>query len=139
MTRFRRPQGATFIECTVALVILGAAVLSAAQMTIAVMGQQREATQRQLARHEAANLLERLYALPDDQLVQWEADAGPWELSETARQSLPSVAAAATVTRESPTSTDMRLEVEIRWTNAADRPARPVRLVAWRHLTEMLP
>jgi Tfp pilus assembly protein PilV len=127
------------IECTVALVILGAAVLTAAQMTVAVTGQQRAATQRQLARQEAANLMERLFALPDQQLAEWKPDGGELALSEAARQWLPGVTVAVTVSDQDDLPNGKRIAIEIRWTNEADRAARPVRLVAWRYPGETQP
>jgi Tfp pilus assembly protein PilV len=139
MNRDRRRRGGMFIECTVALVILGAAVLTAAQMTVAVTGQQRTATQRQLARQEAANLMERLFALSDRQLAEWKPDEGQLALSEAARQWLPGVTAAVTVSSQDDPPSGKRIAVEIRWTNEADRVARPVRLVAWRYPGETQP
>jgi Tfp pilus assembly protein PilV len=140
MSRHRPPRGGIFLECSVALVILGAAVLAAAQMTVAVTGQQRAATQRQLARQEAANLLERLFALPDRELADWTADEVPLELSETARHWLPGAVATAAVTSpDDPPIPSRRIHVQVGWTDKAGRPARPVRLVAWRSLSEAQP
>jgi Tfp pilus assembly protein PilV len=139
MSKNRRRRGGMFIECTVALVILGAAVLTAAQMTVAVNGQQRAATQRQLARQEAANLMERLFALSDQQLAEWKPDEGQPALSEAARQWLPGVTAAVTVSGRDDPSRGIRIAVEIRWTSDAHRAARPVRLVAWRYSAETQP
>jgi Tfp pilus assembly protein PilV len=139
MSKNRRRRGGMFIECTVALVILGAAVLTAAQMTVAVTGQQRTATQRQLARQEAANLMERLFALSDQQLAEWKPDQGQPALSEAASQWLPGVTAAVTISSRDDPPSGKRIAVEIRWTNEADRAARPVRLVAWRYPGETQP
>jgi Tfp pilus assembly protein PilV len=147
MSRHRPPRGGILLECSVALVILGAAVLAAAQMTAAVTGQQRAATQRQLARQQAANLLEWLFALPDRELADWTTDEVQLELSETARQWLPGAVATATVASpdDPPDRTEgqaipgRRIQVQVGWTDKAGRPARPVRLVAWRSLSEAQP
>ena len=126
----RKRRGTTIVECTVAFVILTAALFSVAQMIAAVTVQQRAATQRQLARQEAANVMERLYALPDQDLKTHRIDES--ELSEVASRRLPGVEATATVTERDVPGAGKRIAVEIRWTNKAGRPARPVRLVAWR-------
>jgi Tfp pilus assembly protein PilV len=140
MNRMHSSRGTTFFECVVALVILGAAMLTVARMTVAVMGQQRDANLRQLARQEAANVMERLFHSMDDRPTAITAGNQPEiELSDTARRWLPGAAIAASVERVNESPPGHRIQVEIRWTDRAGQPARPVRLVAWRYDTERTP
>jgi Tfp pilus assembly protein PilV len=139
MNRYHKPRGATFIECMVALVILGAAILAAAQMTVTVMGQQRHAAQRQIARQEAANLMEEIFGLSDEELTKWASAGRELELSETARRWLPEAVATATVDTSNEPPSGKRIQVEIRWTDKSGQPVRPVQMVAWRFDRETQP
>ena len=139
MIRNRKPRGATFIECMVALVILGAAIVAAAQMTVTVMGQQRQATQRQLARQEAANLMEEVFGMSDQQLTEFASDGRDLELSETARRWLPEAVATARVATVEESPSGKRMQVEVRWTDKSGQPVRPVQIVAWRFDRETQP
>jgi prepilin-type N-terminal cleavage/methylation domain-containing protein len=139
MNKYRKPRGATFIECMVALVILGAALLAAAQMTVTVMGQQRHATQRQLARQEAANLMEEIFGLSQEGLTQWASAGRELELSETARNWLPEAVVTAAVDTVDESPPGKRIQVEVRWTDKSGQPARPVRMIAWRFDREAQP
>ena len=139
MNRYRKPRGATFIECMVALVILGAAILAAAQMTVTVMGQQRHAAQRQLARQEAANLMEEIFGLSDQQLTEMANDQRELVLSETARRWLPEAVVTATVDPVEEPPSGKRIQVEIRWTDKSGQSARPVQMIAWRFDRERQP
>jgi type II secretory pathway pseudopilin PulG len=135
----RKLRGATFIECMVALVILGAAIVVAAQMTVTVMGQQRQATQRQLARQEAANLMEDVFGMSDQQLTEFADDGRNLELSDTARRWLPEAVATARVETVEESPSGKRIQVEVRWTDKSVQPVRPVQIVAWRFDRETQP
>ncbi len=137
MTGHRKRRGMTIVECTLALAILVAAIYTGAQMILAVTLQQREAAQRQIARQEAANQMERMYVLTDEELKSGRIEDAA--LSETARQRLRGLEATATIVEVDGDPPGKRIAVEIRWTNKAGQPARPARLTAWRFQREATP
>ena len=133
----RTARGAMILESTVALVILGAAVISVSHLSVVLVAQQRSCLQRQLARQEAANLMERLHALPFADLTEDRVQSlAP---SPTTQRGLASLQHAVTVEDAGGMPRGRRIVVEVRWTNPAGRPAGPIRLTAWRYSPEQQP
>ena len=123
-------KGFTMIEVIAAIAVLAAAMVAVAQ-TVAVVARQRQRTERQtLAVQEAANLMERIYALPWNEVTQDQAVAA--RLSPAGRSRLPAAAVKVTVQASGDPPTEKRISVDIDWQEADGGRSRPVRLTAWR-------
>jgi prepilin-type N-terminal cleavage/methylation domain-containing protein len=126
----RRRPGFTLAEISVAVLVLAAALVAVAQTAIAVSRQQQSAERQAVALQAAANVMERLYALPWSRLLQAEADQ--ISLSPTARQRLPEARLVVTVTPSGESPPARRIEIELDWRTAPDGRSQPVRLTAWK-------
>lgn len=150
-------RGTTMVELLVAGVLLVALTAVCVQMLAVLAGHRRAVEQEQTAIREAANLMERLAAVPWDELTP--EGVRDVRLSEEARRALPggeleiSVTSSkfgeplagervagdrvAGVERSEPPVAQVpgakRILVSIRWQDRTGRFVRPVRLAAWRY------
>ncbi len=140
-TMKRQRTGTTVFEMTVAIVLLMAAVLSATQLIGASVNARRKADRRQLARYEAANLMERVAALPWAEVTNENLQA--WPLAEELQKQLPGARLQALVEEvavgESDTSEKKpplaalpakKITLAISWNGPAKSH---VRLMSWRY------
>lgn len=133
MKRNRR-RGMTLLETAAAAFILAVGVVGVAQVVALAATQRREAERRQIATTEAANLMERIAALPWEDVQPARLES--FTLSARARQVLPEAQLRAEV--EEVASKDdaiptKRISVAISWTAKSGERASPARLVAWRY------
>lgn len=124
-------RGSMLLETTVAIVILAAAIVAVAH-TMAVLTVQRQSAERQsLATQEAANLMERIYVLPVDEITAEKVSE--LELSATCRERLPEATLDIAVESLSAGPPAKRISIEIEWTGHGQVRSKPVRVTAWKH------
>ncbi len=127
----RPRRGSLLPEMAIATILLGAAMT----MTVQVLGHaarvRRDADHRQRATLEVGNLMERLAAIPFDELT--EARARGLTLSEATTRLLPNAELAVSVKDEKPAPdrASKRLAVRLRWRGRSGEWEAPVRLVTW--------
>lgn len=124
-------RGFTLPEVLVAAVVLGAAMTVFVQMLSAMAARDREAARRTTALAEAGNALERLTAMPWNELTpELAAQAS---LSPAAAEHLPGGELQASIESLESQPPARRIAVEVRWKDRRGRPATPVKLMAWVH------
>jgi hypothetical protein len=124
------------VELVMASVILGLTLAFVARVSGWVVSERRSADRRQVAAIAAANLMERLTALPYESLSDSSAKAERDRLAP-ALASLPGGEATIEVATDDPTGGpgSKRIAVRIRWRDRADRWEAPVRLTSWVYPT----
>ncbi len=129
--RKKARRGSILLETTVAIIILAAAIVAVAH-TMAVLAVQRQSAERHtVATQEAANLMERIYILPVDEITAEKM--AELKLSASCRDRLPEATldiAVETMGEEPPAR---RIAIEIEWTGHGGMRSQPVRLTAWKH------
>ena len=128
-SRLRR-RGVTVLEATTALVVAGLALSAAVELWIALSHQQRGLARHELARQEAANVLERLLGQPWDASLTGTRDE---PASAELQALLPDATVQIEVTAVDSPVVSQRVRVRI----VADGPTGPettwATLVAWKH------
>lgn len=148
-------HGSMLVELMVAATVLGAAAALCVELLGTAVAQRRANADRQLAAQEAANLMERLAAMPLAELKSDKARQTPLspaagclsgakaDIEITAVEiAVPKGAAPESAKPESAASKNaaegepkaVRVSVAVRWEDRNGRPQPPVRLVAWRYL-----
>ncbi len=137
----KKRGGFTITETLVAGIILATAFTVAMQMLIAASTQRKALDVRQIALIEAGNVMERLVTEPWSKLDATEL--GKWKLGPQAALALPDAKLEIQIepTTGKPGSEETgakepaakRLTVIVSYGGADERPAREVRLVAWRY------
>jgi hypothetical protein len=121
------------LETAVACVLLAALAGVCLKSFAAAAGQRLAIDQRQVALREAANLLEKLTAIPWDEIDK----ASDKSFVEVAQKSLPKELDGAELKVEiTPVTGEpaaKRLAVSIRWQDKDNQWGQPVRLTAWRY------
>lgn len=126
-----RRRGISFLEMTVAGILLVALMALCLQM-FGLTARLRSATrQRQAAVEEADNLLERLAARPWEELTP-EA-VGRLGLSPQGRSRLPGGELHVEVDTPPQEPAAKRIRVSVRWRDGRDKWLPPIRLVAWKY------
>jgi hypothetical protein len=113
-----------------ATVLVGVAIALCVELLGNAALQRRATADRQLAAQEAANLLERLSAMPLDELRSEKAKKLP--LSPEG-QRLAGVQSEIEVVDVDETPKGVQIVVSIRWEDRTGQTLPPVRLVAWRY------
>jgi len=119
------------LETTVAIVILAAAFVAVAHTMAAMAAQRRTAERRTLAQQEVANLMERIYILPADEIT--EKKMAELELSTPCRERLPEAELEAPVDLVDGNPPAKRISIQIEWTGHGGARSQPVRLTAWKY------
>jgi Tfp pilus assembly protein PilE len=126
-------RGSMLLETAVACVLLAALAGVCLKSFAAAAAQRLAIDQRQIALREAANLMEKLTAIPWDE-VDKTADK---PFVEAAQKSLPKELDDAElkveVTPAEGEPAAKRLAVTIRWQDKDNQWVQPVRLTAWRY------
>ncbi len=129
-----RRRGSMLIEVTMATVIL-MMIMSVALKVIGFAAHERLAAERrERALFEAANVMEKMAALPFDEITPDRA--GRMSLSDTSRQRLPGcelTVQVSTVASAAPAGPAKRIAVKIRWRDQSGQWESPVRLTSWTH------
>jgi len=124
-------KGFSLLELAVAAIVLGAILAVVLKFYAAMAAGEVAVRHRDVAAREAANVLERLWQWPWDQLTAEKAREV--RLGEEAQQGLPGGELAVEISQPAQEPDAKRIAVEIRWRERPDAPPSPVRLVAWRY------
>jgi len=127
-TNHRRAM--TVVETIVAAAMLTGMLAVCLQMLGAVAARHRTTETRQLAIREAANLMERISAIPWDELSPETVDRV--ELSESASRRLTGAELTVDVAESTDPIEQRRITLSIRWKDRSGEFVRPVKLTAWR-------
>ncbi|MEE8451060.1 MAG: hypothetical protein V3R99_04065 [Thermoguttaceae bacterium] len=120
----------TLLETIVAAAMLTGIMTVCLQMLSVVAAQHRVTEARQMAIREAANTMERLSAMPWDELATETLQSE--KLSELATQRLTGAELTIDITESSDPLDAKRIALSIRWKDRAGQFVRPVKLTAWR-------
>jgi len=123
-------HGSMLVELMAAAVLLAAAGAISVELAAAVGAGRRAIADRQLALQEAANLMERLTAMPLGDLSSESARNLPLSAEG---QRLPGAKTTIEITDVDGPLAAVRVAVSIRWEDRGGVPLPPVRLVAWRY------
>jgi hypothetical protein len=123
-------RGSMLVELLAAAVLLAAAGAISVELAAAVGAGRRALADRQLASQEAANLMERLAAMPVEDLTSEAAHTLP--LSAEGRRLSGAKAAIETTEVDGPPRA-IRVAVSIQWEDRNGNTIAPIRLVAWRY------
>ncbi len=132
-------RAVTIIEVLAAFVLVAAATTVCLNLLVGRAAQRRAIQDQQTALQEAANLMERLSALPWDELG--DEAAAKARLSDAARQALPDAKLEVRLTQppdkpaEAPSDEPAakRITIVIQTEDNRGNRRRPVRLVSWRY------
>jgi hypothetical protein len=124
-------RGFTVWEILAASVLLGALTTFCLQFIHAAASQRQASQARLAALQEASNTLEQLYALGWDELTPEAARRA--ETSRHLAKIIPGGELEVVIDGPSGTPPAKRIAVLVRWRIDNQRPAEPVRLVAWRY------
>lgn len=125
-----RSRAYMLVEIVTASVLVGLAMVMTVSMLSTLAYQRRTSERRGWALQEAANVMERLSALPFERLTDETAGAYA-KLSASAEKVLPGGRVQATVREEQGGPPMKRIEVAVSWSGKAGRRERPVRLTYW--------
>ena len=126
-------RGMTLIETTVAMVVLGAAILAVAQLVAHISLQRLVAERAALAHEEAANRMEQLFALPWKTLG--DESATELQLSDACLQRLPSPELKISVGPPDGKPVQRKIRVEVTWADVSGQHRHNASLTAWRYET----
>lgn len=129
----RNRSGSMLIEATMAVMLLGLALIGIAQLLVTVGQQQRTLEYKRLATLEAGNLLERIMARPWSEIAANNLD--DVTLSPELKSRLPGARLMLEVTQLDETPAARQVQVQIEWSNIAGQ-LEQVELVAWKHAVE---
>ncbi len=124
-------RGSLLLEMSIAAAMLSVAMA----MTVKVLGysgqQRRSAEQRQRALLEAGNLMERITAMPFDEVTAERVRR--LSIARTVAESLPGAELAVEVKEErpGPDRSSRRVAVRLRWKGRSGEWEAPVRLTTW--------
>jgi len=121
----------TLFEVAVAGALLVAAMVVTFQVTTASATAHRALDRRQAAMREAAGVMERLAALPWEELTPQKVK--DVQLSEEMARAVPGASLRVDLAELSKAKPARRIAVEVRWPGGPGRPESTVRLVAFRY------
>lgn len=122
----------TLLETVVAAAMLTGIMTVCLQMLGVVAAQHRVIEKRQMAIREAANAMERLSAMPWDELTTETLQDEKLKLSDAASRRLTGAELTVDVTESSDPVDAKRIALSIRWKDRAGQFVQPVKLTAWR-------
>jgi len=124
-------RGFSLLEVIVAAVILAALMSVCLQLLGAMASQRRAIDGRQRAIHQAANIMQRVCGRPWSELT--DENVRRMQQGEQSLRAMPAVRVEIRLA-QSPDELDAKqITVLIHWEDNPGRPARPIRLVAWRY------
>jgi hypothetical protein len=124
-------RGVALLEVVVAFGLLAVLLTICLQMLAATAVQRRAVDRRAVAVEEAANIIERISALPWDQVTAERLAA--IRLSPDAGHSLPNGAVTLAVESSADGPRGKQVQLAITWSDPAGETERPVRLSYWMY------
>ena len=124
-------RGFTLFEVFVALMLLGTLTALCLEFFAGVTGQQKDQNAALAATQEAANVMERLAAVPWDDLL--EQKNMKFKLSSQAQKMLPEGRVDVGVEDSSESPPARRITVAVYWRPLPGQGERNSRVVAWRY------
>ncbi len=124
-------RGFTLIELTAATVMLGVLIVVSVRMLAATAAADRAAWQRQAAWQEAANLMERIDAMPWEQIDPAHVDQ--LQLPERLEQSLPNSSLELAIGTRLDQPDVKQITVTIGWGGTETKPPKEARLSMWKY------
>jgi type II secretory pathway pseudopilin PulG len=121
----------TLIETMVTMVVLGAAILALAQLVAQISVQRVFAEREALAGGEVANQMERVFALPWEELN--ERSVTEMQLSAACLQRLPGSELTIAVGTPGGEPVRRKIHVQVTWPDSSGRFRRQASLTAWRY------
>jgi hypothetical protein len=117
------------LELALSAALLGALTIVSLQMLAALSAQRRAAEQRAVATQEAANLVERVSALPWSEVTPQRV--AEMRMSPAAQETLEGATLTLSATEEDGPPAAKHVRVEIDWDGAGPRVNPPVQLHTW--------
>lgn len=124
-----RRRGSMLVELVVASIVLAVVMTVCMQLLAATSRQQRYADHRQLASEELANLMERITAEPYESIKQETLRTR--KLGDTAATRLRDPQLDIAVEAVSDPRAGKKISLQLRWRDAGEVFAAPVRLTSW--------
>jgi prepilin-type N-terminal cleavage/methylation domain-containing protein len=124
-------RGFSLFEVSAAIMLLGTLTALCLEFFSGVTSQQKEQNAELAAAQEAANVMERLAAVPWDDLAK--QDRRKIELSPQARKMLPEGRVEVKVEEAKGEPSARRVAVTVCWRPLPSGPERKARVVAWRY------
>jgi len=121
----------TLLEMIVASVLIGTMLTLCLQVLTATVAARRRAEIRLIALQQSANVMERLAAVPWEDLS--EENIAKLQLDKQVHRLLPEAQLDIEMTVPPDEPPAKRITVSIGWSDRAGQPVRPVRVVAWRY------
>lgn len=132
-----RRRAFTIIESLLAVGVISVAFVLLAQFLTLAAGQRRAGEERRIALQEAANVLERISALPADEATAERV--ANWQPSAELKRVLPKAQLRITLAAEAGPPRGQKVRVEVVWPNAAGELNAPLGLTAYRYPPEAQP
>jgi prepilin-type N-terminal cleavage/methylation domain-containing protein len=124
-------RGFTLLEIMVAAVLLAAAATISVEIVLLSATAQRAAARQHMAAREAANVMERLMAMPYDELTPEAARRA--KLAKPAADALPEAKLDVAVEEGRDAGVpSKRVKITLSWSTTSATPLASVRLAAWR-------
>jgi hypothetical protein len=124
-------RGFTVLEVSVSGALLAVLMVITAQMLSWVLGERRAAERRLWATAEVENVMDRLSAVPWDELTSQRV--GAEQLSAQAAAVLPEGKFHVEIAAETDSPEAKRIDLVLEWQRRPSEWAAPVRLSAWRY------
>ena len=130
-------RGTIFVEALIAITIILVTMGAVAQVVAISIRQRREVEQIRVATQEAANVMERAFGLPWNELN--EQTAASIAISHSATESLDEPRLQVSIETMNDSIPAKRIVVRISWVNRAGERVEPIQLISWQHSSEVGP
>jgi Tfp pilus assembly protein PilV len=127
----RARRAFTLVEVTITVFLLAVAMTTIVQVLGWVASERRAVERRQWAIEEAGNLMERVTALPFNEITSESMRA--FSLSASIREKLPGPELTLNVGETNAAGRAKQVAIAIRWRNRGGTWEAPVRLTTWSH------
>ena len=130
----RTRRGFTLLEIVTAVAMMAVLMAVAMKGLTAISAQRQALAHRETALREAANLAERLWGRPFDELTAEKLASV--RISDEAAAALPDATVKIDVAPRAADPAAKRVAIELSWLDSTGLPQRPVRVVFWKHRTD---
>jgi Tfp pilus assembly protein PilE len=128
-----RPRGSMLLETAVACVLLAALAGVCLKSFAAAAAQRLAIDQRQIALREASNLMEKITAMPWDEIDKTADKTYAESLQKSLPKELDGAEISVEVVPAAGEPAAKRLAVSLRWKDKDNQWVAPVRLTVWRY------